>query len=298
MGAQFWWFYDVIAIAAVLVCIFLTVKKGLMKAIVSLVGYILSVIIAMSVSASFTTLLYNRIIMPSNVKKLDSALQRVDISGEIATYINTLGYNVIVDTQQLNKIFDSGKDIDSGIYKYINNINSKKVDEKGIFITKLHEGYAIAINRAVSRELNEFAAEAAAEAVRNDPEDFHNVLTRLGDPDNKRPAAEYIAENYIAAPYKSMVRMIVMLIFLAIMLLVTILIARAAGKTDIMEAGLMRHTFCGLIGIFKGVIIIMAIAVIVRLYVLLGSNKMMFFNTNTIENSYIFKYFYEFIADL
>lgn len=298
MGAHLWWFYDVIVIAVILVCAFITVKKGMMKAIVSLVGYILSVIIAMSVSSSVTALLYNRIIMPSNVKKLDSSLGNVDIPEELANYINALGYNIFVDKYELSNIFMSGKNIDNEIYKYANNINNKKVDEKGIFINKLHEGYAVVVNKVVSRELNEFAADAAAETVRNNPEDFHNVLTRLGDPDNKKPAAEYIASNYITKPYKSMVKLIVMLIFLAIMIFVTMLASRGSANNDIMEPGLVRHTVCGIIGIAKGVVILFAIAVVVRLYILLGSNKMMFFNRDVIDNTYIFKYIYESVTGL
>lgn len=269
-----------------------------MKAIVSLVGYILSLIIALSISTAVTGTLYDKIIRDSNVKKLNNTLSNVDVMGEVANYINTLGYNIYVDSSEIRKIVKSGKDIDTGIYKYANNINNRKVDEEGIFINRLHEGYAVVTSKIVSRELNGFAADSAAEKVRSDPESFHNILTRVDDPDNMTPAASYIADNYIAELYKTMIRMIVMLIFLAIMILISILAARSVGKTDVMEPGLVRHTVCGIIGIFKGLVIVFAIAVMVRLYVLMGSNKMMFFNNDTIENTYIFRYIYEFLTDM
>ena len=41
-----------------------------------------------------------------------------------------------------------------------------------------------------------------------------------------------------------------------------------------------------------------AIAVIVRLNVVLGSNKMLFFNHEAIDNTYVFKYVYEFVRNL
>lgn len=298
MGAHFWWFYDVIAVAVVLVCAFITIKKGFMKAIISIVGYILSVVIAVSISNAVTGNVYSKIVRESNIKKLNNALSSVDILGEVANHINTLGYNIFVDASEIEKIVKSGKDIDTGIYKYANNINNKKVDEEGIFINKLHEGYAVITSRVISRELNEFAAESAAEYVRGDPESFHELMKLLDDPENKAPVSRYIADNYIAQPYMTMIKMIVMFIFLLIAILITILVSRSAGKHDVMEPGIVRHTLCGVIGIFKGAIIIFAIAVMVRLYVLLGSNKMLFFNNEAIENSYIFKYIYDILLDM
>jgi hypothetical protein len=40
------------------------------------------------------------------------------------------------------------------------------------------------------------------------------------------------------------------------------------------------------------------IAVMVRLYVVFGSNKMLFFNHEAIDNTYIFKYVYDFVKSM
>ena len=58
MGTKFWWFYDVIAIAAVLICIFISGKKGAIKSIVNLGGYCLVLVIAFSLSGGLSERLY------------------------------------------------------------------------------------------------------------------------------------------------------------------------------------------------------------------------------------------------
>ena len=78
MGAQFWWFYDVIVAAAVLVCMFITIKKGIMKASVSFVGFALSIAIAFSLSSSLSSSLYSTAVRSSNVKKLNQTLENTD----------------------------------------------------------------------------------------------------------------------------------------------------------------------------------------------------------------------------
>ena len=55
MGTQFWWFYDIIVAAVVLVCMFVSGRKGAMNAITTFVAYILAAGIAVSVSAGISS---------------------------------------------------------------------------------------------------------------------------------------------------------------------------------------------------------------------------------------------------
>lgn len=298
MGAQFWWFYDVIVVAAILVCMFLTAKNGIMKAAISLVGFALSVGIALSASSSVANSFYEGSIRTSNIKKLDYNITNGDFYGDFATYLNNLGYDIFVDRNRLEQICISEADVDKSIYEYLNNINNREVDPEGIFMDKLHEGYASLISGLVSKQLSEYSAEYAAEQIRKDPSGIYEYMQLVRDPDYKEPAAEHIVDNYLEKPYKTQIRLVCLMLLMIVFIIITIFIGTVANKKEHMEEGLVTKTISGLIGIFVGAVIVLLIAVMVRLYVVLGSNKMLFFNHEAIDNSYIFKYVYNFVKDM
>ncbi|MCR5600509.1 MAG: CvpA family protein [Ruminococcus sp.] len=298
MGVQFWWFYDVIAVAAVLVCVFLTVKRGLMKAAISLVGYVLAVVIALSASSSVANSFYEGSVRTNNIKKLDYNISNGDFYGDLATYLNNLGYDVYVDQFRLEAIGGSDEDIDNQIYTYLNNINNRVVAPEGIFMEKLHEGYAAVISDLIKKQLSEYSAEYAAEQIRNKPTAIYKYMKLVKDPDYKTPAAELLVDTYLEKPYKTQVRLVCLIFLLVVFIVITIFVETIANRRDHIEASLVTNVISGLIGIAKGAVVVFLIAVMVRLYVVLGSNKMLFFNHEAIDNSYIFKYVYSFVADM
>lgn len=296
MGVQFWWFYDVIAAAVILVCIFLAVRKRLMRAAITLTGLILAVIIAFAVSGPVAGIFYGQSVRSSNIKKFDLSLESADFIDDLGNYIETLGYDVRIDDDLLEAAFKDEKDPEKKIYQYVNNINNKKVDEENIFINKLHEGYAVVISSYIGKKTNEYVAEYAAEEIRKHPEKVFELAPLLEDEDTKRPAAQYICENLLKKPYTTQLRLIVFLIVFVLCALIAIAIGVSSEKNSSPIEGFVANSISGILGIAMGVIFIIAIAAMIRLYVILGSNKMLFFNHEVIENTYVFKYFYELVS--
>lgn len=298
MGEQFWWFYDVISAAVVLLCIFLSVRKRLMKAAITLTGLVLAAIIAFSASAPIANTFYGQSVKGSNVKKLSLTLETVDFFADLGNYIETLGYDVRVDSGELKQAFEDEKDPEKKINEYINNINNKKVDEENVFINKLHEGYAVVISDYVSKKTNEYSAECTADAIRKHPEKIFEIVPLLEDQDTKRPAAQYISDNYLKKPYTTQLRLISYLILFVVLALIAIAIGASSERNSRPIEGFVANAISGLLGIAEGVIFVLAIAAMIRLYVIMGSNKMLFFNHEAIESTYVFKYFYDLISGL
>ena len=276
MGEQFWWFYDVVAVAAILVCIFITVKKGLLKAAFSLVGYVLAIAIAISLSSSIGGSIYEKSVKESNIKKMDQALTEREFNGELAKYLESLGYNIYVDRDRLETICEKGEKVDENLYNY----------------------YATVMSGIISRHLSEYSAEYAAVQIEGDPLKFCEFMKLLEDKESMRAPAEFIVENYLGKPYRSQVRLITLLALLVIFILITVFISSSAGRNDNMEPGVVSHLLSGLIGAFKGCVIVFAIAVMVRLYVIFGSNKMLFFNHDAIDQTYLFKFVYDLVKNM
>ena len=295
MGVQFWWFYDVIVIAVAAICIFITAKKGLLKASFAIVGYIFAVFLSYSGSAGIADTITEHAIRGSNIQKLHQTLVDYEYSSELAMKLEGLGYNLYVDRSTLEEIYSKGEDVDEKIYDYLNKINNKKVDEEDVFYEKLHNCYAESVKGLISRQLTQYSAECAAEEIRKDPATFRQFLQIVSDPEHKEPGAVFLVDHYLMKPYRTYVRLIIYLIAFVLLLFLALVIARAAARHDHIEYNAMTYISCGIIGIAKAATIVLAIAVMIRLYVITGSNKMLFFNHDVIEKSYIFKYIYQIV---
>ena len=75
MGTEFWWFYDVVAVAAILICVFIAGKKGGTKAVLGLGASVLAVVIGLAVSGTIAGSLYKGTIRSSNIKKLEKSME-------------------------------------------------------------------------------------------------------------------------------------------------------------------------------------------------------------------------------
>jgi uncharacterized membrane protein required for colicin V production len=306
MGEEYWWFYDVIAVAAVAVSIYIAARKGLFKAGVSLTGYIIAFALALSLSSSIASGLYDSSVKTSNNKKLAKSVKSSRFLEKTADYLESLGYpNVDVRENKLQEIY-SGKNkkktFDEQIYDYLNNMNANTVDRDTVFYDKLHEGYAQIISGIIADQLSEYPAEYAADLIREKPFTTDELIPLMIDNeqienDTSKEAAEYISDKYLEKPYKTELRLAAFIIILAVLLALTIFIVRAVAGDDFNDLPVASHLVGGIIGAVKGVIILIGIAAMIRLYVLLGSDKMLFFNFKAIDNSHIFKYVYQFVTD-
>ncbi|WP_295087112.1 hypothetical protein [Ruminococcus sp.] len=295
MGEQFWWFYDVIVAAVVLICIFLTVRKGILKASAAIVAYIFAVFISFSLSTTFAERITESALYGSNVKKMNYTISENDYAAELSSQLNGLGYYIKVDRDKIEEFYLSGEDVDNKIYTYIKNMHSKQFDDEETFLLKLHNCYAVSASNFIAKKLSPYSAEYAAEQIRNNPEKYWQFMKLLSDDYSTKTAAEFLVRNYIQPPYTTLIRLVIYIIAFVILLIIFLLIAHSFSRNDHTENGFFTIFLRIIIGIGKAAAIILAIAVLVRLNVITGDNKMLFFNHEAIDKTYIFKYFYSFI---
>lgn len=299
MGTQFWWFYDAAAAAIMLVCIFLGGKKGFMKSVFSAAGCILAAVIAFAVSGTAAESIYKGTIQDSNAKKIERNIESDTFVDKYADYLESMGYTIKVNKSRLEEIFGSDVQYDEAVVTYVNNVNARKADDEAVVLEKIHEGYAVVIGDIVSESLSKFAAETAAETIRTDSSGMQELIPLLMDSENHMPAAKYIAEKYTAAAYETIFGLAAFVIlFIVLALLIICCIGAFAGSRDSGEVRTSSHVTGGIIGIISGAAVVFAAAAAVRLWAVMGSNEMLFFNNEAVGKTYVFKYFYDIITNL
>jgi len=299
METQIWWLYDVIAVVTVLLSLYLCGKKGLFKSAVTFVSCILGILLAVPMSSAVSESIYKTAVRDSNINKLDKSLIDTEISSYLGSALENMGYGVIVNTEKIDSILESDKNVDEQLYKYLNNINGKVVDSEINFQTNLNECYSEVMENLISKDMSKYAVATASRKITDGKTDFGNLLKMIKTGEQRKEVAKIISDDYTADAYKNVIRLLVCVILFAIIFLIGLLTAKSltGGQRESSEST-GSHIAGGVCGIFSGTAILFIIAVAVRLYAVMGSNEMLFFNNKAIDKTFIFRYAYDIASKL
>lgn len=295
MGSQFWWFYDVIVIAVVLVCIFIGSRKGVMKGVFGFVSVIVAAVVAYAISGAIGDTVSSGPVSESNANKISENIDESTFTKKFSDYLKNMGYSVSIDENKLGAALDKEEGMEEAVVFYLNNVNGHALDKEEVLIEKIHEGYAVIIGDIVSTSLNKFAALKAEEIVRENPEVMAELIPMLREEEQLYQASLYIAKNMAAPAYNIIGKLVSFLAIFAFLSLAFLFGVNAFFSHKEVDAiSVTSHFAGGMFGLFTAVVIVFAIAVWVRISAITGNNEMLFFNNDVVEDSYVFKYFYDF----
>ncbi|MBR4509441.1 MAG: hypothetical protein K6A79_07970 [Ruminococcus sp.] len=300
MGSQFWWFYDIVAAAVFLVCIFLAGKKGVLRGAIAAVGCVIALALALGISTGAADGVYQNTMRSSNIKKVAKVIRQDVFLYKYAAYLESLDANIDPSYDRLDAIFSSeNKNYDEQLSKYINNINGRRLYDDEETLRVVHEGYAVVIGELVSQSMNKYAAEVAMKEIRKNPETMQELIPMIHfrEEGESVPPAKFITDNYTAPAYVTIYKLAGLLIVFILAFLFTLYMSYSiASKQE--PSRPVEYIISGSTGIFTGAAIVFIIAAAVRLWAVLGSNEMLFFNNEVIDRSLIFKYFYNLVSKL
>lgn len=300
MGSQFWWFYDVLAAAAILVMIYLSGRRGVFKSVLHLAGYFLAFVLAFSISGSAAKGIYKNSVRNSNIKKLTKSVVSTDFIAEVKDHIeDDYDFSGEVDYERIEKIYTEednlGFSYDEQLYQYVSGIYANKIGDEKNFYQKLHKSYADIISGIVSENLVAYAGESAYQVIIQNPDKMDELIPLILAPHSSRSAAEYIADSCTDTPYMNIIRLISFMAILAVLIAATAVMVHITFRTAGFQS-LGSHIGGGAAGVLLGAVIVVFIAACVRLNVICGENKMLFFNNEAIDRTYLFRHFYSFIT--
>lgn len=293
-----WWIYDVIAVIAVLVCVYFSGRQGVFKGGICAVGCIIGLLAGASMSGSVADSLYKTTLRDGNINKLDKTVIDTDISSELGNALETMGYSVVVKKAKIDEILLSEKDesTDEQIYRYMNNINGKKIDDEENFYINLRECYASVMKKIIKDDVTLYAAETAGRNITDGKADFGSLAKMIKDSGRHEEASRMIADEFIADAYKNVIRLVVFVIMLAILLVIAVLMAKAlAGSRSPLDESTVSHITGGLCGVVTGVAMVCIVSAFVGLYAVTGKNTEIFFDNSNIDETFLFRYAYGFL---
>ncbi|MGN0620470.1 MAG: hypothetical protein ACI4I9_01275 [Porcipelethomonas sp.] len=290
MGEQFWWIYDILSAAIIIFCIYMSAKKGFSKIIVSVIGCVVSVVLALAISRHTAGFVYEKFIKETSINAVREAMDEYDPSGAVKEIIEDQGYGALVDESRIKDVIISGDGI-GGLYNYANNAAGDTVDDYDSFSELMTSGFAGKFGDQIGIKLPPYVTGEINDRISSDPELFEETLSLiLTDPD-KMPG--FVEENFIREPGEKLSQVFMFLIFFFIFMAIIGFVSVKTSSFGLLNGyDRLDKFFGGVLGIIKAAAAMLVFAVVVKIMIDVAENDGSFLSCETVDKTFIFRHFF------
>ena len=265
---------DIFVIVAFVIGISVNAKRGLVKSVLLVFGFIISIWLATFLSAKFSGDLYDSFFEKGVESKLSQKVAKMDSAEIIREEIFTKKLGVTVTTEEVREALLSDGDM-------VENLGTLAVSKKSGVDKKLVEKY---FDKSMLFENSD--AGIVEIAVNN--EDFVHAVRILADEDNDHKSEVFYRE--IGRNYALKVTELVMtfLLYIIISSLISLIVNRINIFNKIPVVRGLNSILGGVVGVGEGFIIVMITALGIKV-----GTALLGFDDRAVYDTGIFKIFYD-----
>lgn len=292
MASDLFWFYDALALGILLITLYIGAKRGLMKSVVLIVLTVLSIVISWFGAEIASPIIYDELIKEHVANGLTQSSESTDPVRVTSEAISEGDYGVEISDSDIEGIIESDGNFFSSL---TDELKKNGAAESSDEIQTEVKG-AVAEKMLVSL-LGDFVQPSTIadilESFRGTTDGISDVLS-IFISGNKEATATATEEMIIAPVIKGILKVIVFILLLLILKLIIGPISdlfKSVNKIPVI--GPVNALLGGALGAVEGAIVVYIIALVVRMAIYFTEGSLMFINTDTIEKTYIFKWFYD-----
>lgn len=291
MATKLWWFYDALIIGIALISLYVGAKRGLMRSVVLVVMTVISFGISWLGCEVASPVIYERFLKEPISAALEDASSKTDPISVVTSSISSGGYGVEMTGDEIRGVISKTGDFFKNIAGEIKNNGANESEEtigegmeESVTETMLNALIGDVVSPAVLEEILE-SVSGAENSIRSAVDVF------LG---GDRHATADVMESVVIAPaVKLILKGIIWSLLMIILLFISRFVARAFQRVNrIPIIGPVNVILGGALGLLESAVFIYVIAQLVRLVCYLTSNSLMFMNTETVQQTYLFKYLF------
>ncbi len=293
MASGLSWFYDILIIGILLICLYLGAKRGLMRSVA------LAVLICVSIAFSWlcctvaSPVIYEKCLKTPIINALKDASSKTDPLNIVSSAVSSGGYGVEMTNSEVQGVISQSGDFFANIAGEIKNNGASESEET--IGTGMEESVTESMLKAlVGDVVSPSTLTEILSSVRGAENNMSSAVGVFlkGDRDK---TAEAMEETVVAPAVKLVLKALIWVIMMFILMLISRIVADMfKGLNKIPVIGPVNSTLGALLGAAEGTVIVYVIAQLVRLICYLTSNSLMFLNTETVQNTHIFKYLFYF----
>lgn len=293
MGEKFWWIYDIVSVVVIIFFVCSGARKGFSKIIITALGCVASIAVALLVSRKTTDFIYNKFFMKSNIKAVQETLEDYQPEDVIKTIIENNELSGVLSNDKIEAILKSGNSIKK-LYDYANNEAGNIVSAPDVFNTDIINGFADAFAKQIGINLPPYVVNEITENICNNEKLFNSMIDMLMNHPKQVP--EFIEANYIREPARRIINAAVFLIVFFILMTVIIIVINRTVNFGLLNGYDRLDKFVGgILGIVEAAAVIMIIAVAVKMMINISESDSSFISINAVEQTKIFRHFYKFL---
>lgn len=288
MGTNFWWIYDIVSVAVVVLSIYSCAKKGFSKIIVLVIGCVVSVFLASFVSQKSSQFIYDKFVKQTSIDAVEDALEKYDPAVSVREVIENQDYGAVLEDGKVKKILESDDSMER-LYEYANQAAGDVVDTHDNFKKTLTAGFTELFSKQLGGKLPPYVTHELMEKLSDNEELFIETTEMLlKSPDD---VPEYIEEKYIRKPALRLIKAFVFIIsYFIFMTLIRALIYKTFRFGLLNGYDRLDRLAGGLLGVVQAAAMLIVMAVLVKIMIHVAESDGSFLSYEAVEKTKLFKY--------
>ncbi len=274
---------DLVVIAVIIGCAIAGSRKGAVRMLITLTGYIAAVVAATFVSSVASEYVYDNLIKPSVI----SALERKSESVE-DKFLSSDRINKILEENGLAFADDTIASINENKEQYVDLLNNEKFRES---LHTLFTEYCEALTETFSGIVPEEILDEAERYLEENNMETDRMLTLIT---REKESVIKIIENEIIRPVMiKTVKFVLFAVTFAVVMIIVSIISYAAKVIRKIPVVHSADGFLGtMLGLLQGLLYTAVANVCVGLFIKLTSDANEYLNTAVISETYVFELLY------
>ncbi len=292
MKSEFAWFYDVLLFAVIISYIVLGAKRGLLKSIILLAGYLVACIGGFFISKEFSPYLYDKFISERVNSMVFENIENFDATKEIRLIIDNNEYCLYISDRYIEQIVSNNENLADGLINLLKakNIPISEKDELDIREKLSSKG----ILQSLKGKLNDDVYSFIEAYDKNTNNSVEKLLMRLVG-DDKNSIAYELGEGVVKPVAIKVIQIILFVVsFFIIIFFVRLIAGLFKAVNSIPLAGGINKLLGGVLGFIQGIVVVYIAILIIKFIIAVTQNDLLFLNDNTIEETKFFKNLYNF----
>lgn len=261
---------DIISILLIIIITFAGYKKGILRMIISLVGFFAAAAISGFVSNVTYEYVYFHIVQPSVMEYIESEADKLSEEYSQEKLLEKLGISAVNEAESN----------DTDLYLTDDKFSGK--------LNSIFKEYCGRITESLSGVIPDEILESADEYLEKNSFDKQEVLN-----DSKDSAVTIIEAEIIRPVMLKTVKNVIFFITFIIVCIIFSILSRLAGIIRRIELIKTPDSFLGgILGFIYSILTIMALSLLCSIFIKLTANENTVLNTGVIEETFFFKYAY------
>lgn len=302
MSSQFWWVFDALVILVAGYVLYSNIKRGMTKVMALSIGYIIAAFAASLIAAFGAQPVYESVAQNSNISAVESVNEHVDLAGAFAKTINAQDYGFQCTGRDIAAILrkQDYQQFDHALYEYTDEKSNGTVGDEGVFRILIKKSFIQAYGDAMNDKLPRYARASFEKQINESSDTMRKIVDALySSKSSSRETAEEIERLFAQEATVEVLRIFIYVIVLSVLMVIAAVInAILQNRLFFNLTNTKERFYGGVFGLLEVGVMLVLLTLLIRLLVLLGGGKILFFSEEAIEKTFLFKHLYNNLSAL